>query len=327
MKTSNRRRQLVMGSILASALLGTTVHAATYPDRPIRLVVGFAAGGFTDVLARLIAQKLSVQLGQPVIVDNKAGATGTIGADQVSKSAPDGYTLLLAHSGSNSVAPALYPKLPYDVIKGFTPIIRVASTPMVLTVNPVVPVQDVKGFIAHARKAPNTLSFASSGKGTSQHLAAEMFMQSTGVQMVHVPYRGSGAAITDLLSGVVQLNFESPPNVLPHIKAGKLKPLAITSLQRSPLLPDVPTFDEAGLSKFEMSQWFAVMGPPNMPKPLTQKLNKDIGDILKMPDIVEKIASQGGQIQGGSPEEFAAFLGGDTAKWAKLIKDANIQLD
>lgn len=327
MKTSQRRRQVVLASMLAATFATAPAMATTYPERPVRIIVGFAAGGFTDALARLIAQKLTVQLGQPVVVENKAGATGTIGADAVAKATPDGHTLLMAHSGSNAVAPALFQKLPYDVLKDFTPIVRVATTPVLLTVHPSVPVNDVKSFIAHAKKTPNALSFASSGKGTAQHLAAVEFMQETGTQMVHVPYKGSGAAMTDLLAGMVQLNFESPPNALPHIKAGKLKALGITSLKRSPLLPDVPTLDEAGLTRFEMNQWFAVMGPANMPREITMRLNKEINDILRSPDVVEKIASQGGEIQGGTTEQFSAFLRTDVAKWAKVIKDGNIQPD
>jgi tripartite-type tricarboxylate transporter receptor subunit TctC len=325
------RRSTLAG--LAATALCTVVppsaFAQQFPEsgKPIRLVVGFAAGGFTDVLARVIAQKLQTVLGVPVIVDNKAGATGTIGADVVAKSRADGHTLLMGHFSSNSVAPALFPRLPYDVVRDFTPIVHVASTPVLLVVHPSVPAQDVKGFIDHARKHPNELSFASSGNGTAQHLAAAQFMQATGTRMVHVPYKGSGAAISDLLGGQVQLNFESPPNALPHLRAGKLRALGITSLKRSALLPEVPTLDEAGLPKFEMSQWFAVFGPANLPAAITARLNKEINAILKAPDVVEKISSQGGDIIGGSPEEFAAFLKRDIAKWADLVKTANIKAD
>ncbi|MBS0475270.1 MAG: tripartite tricarboxylate transporter substrate binding protein [Proteobacteria bacterium] len=298
-----------------------------YPDKPIRIVVGFAPGGFTDVLARLLAQKLSTSLKQPVIVDNKPGATGTIGADMVAKSKADGYTLLLAHFGSNSVAPALYPKLPYDVIRDFTPIALVASTPMVLAVNPSVPVNDLAGFIDYVKKKPGALSYASSGSGTAQHLAAVQFMQATRTQMVHVPYKGSGAAMSDLLGGQVNLSFDSPPNLLPHIKSGKLKALAITSLERSALLPSVPTMDEAGLPRFEVSQWFAVMGPAHMPKDMLARLNHEINAALQQPDVVDKLKGLGGDILGGTPEQFATFLKADSQKWAKLIKDAGIVLE
>ena len=319
-------RRHAIATLLAFAVVGPAA-AQAYPDKPIRLVVGFAPGGFTDVLARVIGQKLTERMGQSVIVDNKPGAAGTLGADIVAKARPDGYTLLLAHSNSNSVAPGLYPKLPYDVVRDFTPIIRVATTPLLLTVNPSVAARDVKSFVALAKSNPGGLRFASSGGGSAQHLAAARFQLATGTQMTHIPYKGSGQAIVDLLSGQVELNFESPPNVLTHAKAGKLRILAITSNKRSPLLPDVPTLAESGVANAEMLQWFAVMGPARMPREITQKLNTEIAAILRMPDVVEKIASQGGDIIGGAPEEFAAFLPGDSAGWVKLVKDANIKAD
>lgn len=319
-------RRRAIAALLALALAGP-VAAQTWPEKPIRLVVGFAPGGFTDVLARVIGQKLQERLGQPVVVENRAGAAGTLGADLVAKAKPDGYTLLLGHSNSNAVAPALYPKLPYDVLRDFTPIIRVATTPLLLTVNPAVAARDVKSFVALAKSSPGALSFASSGSGSAQHLAAARFMLATKTQMTHIPYKGSGQAIVDLLSGQVQLNFESPPNVLSHAKAGKLRVLAITSDKRSPLLPDVPTLAEAGVPNAEMLQWFAVLGPAKMPREITQKLNTEIAAILKLPDVVEKIASQGGEIVAGSSDEFAAFLITDTAAWARLVKEANVHLD
>ena len=319
------RRHAVI-ALLAVAVAGP-VAAQNYPDKPIRLVVGFAPGGFTDVLARVIGQKLTERLGQSVIVENKPGAAGTLGADLVAKAKPDGYTLLLGHSNSNSVAPALYPKLPYDVVKDFTPIIRVATTPLLLTVNPNVAARDVKTFVALAKSDPGGLRFASSGGGSAQHLAAARFQLATGTQMTHIPYKGSGQAIVDLLSGQVELNFESPPNVMSHAKAGKLRLLAITSDKRSPLLPDVPTLAEAGVLNAEMLQWFAVLGPAKLPPEITRKLNTEIAAILKMPDVVEKIASQGGEIIGGTPEEFAAFLPGDAAAWGRLVKEANVKAD
>ena len=322
-----RRRVLAAVALLALAGAAPVAFAEAWPDKPIRLIVGFAPGGFTDVLGRLIGQKLSERLGQPVLVENKAGAAGTRGADLVAKSRADGYTLLLAHSNSNSVAPSLYPKLPYDVIKDFTPIIAVANTPLLLTVNPNVPAKNVKEFIALARSKPNGLRFASSGGGSAQHLAAERFQLATGTEMTHIPYKGSGQAIVDLLSGQVELNFESPPNVMTHAKAGKLRLLAVTSAKRSPILPDVPTMAEAGVRNAEMLQWFAVMGPAKLPADITRKLNTEIAAILKQPDVQEKIASQGGEIMGGTPEEFARFLATDTAAFGRLVKEANIKLD
>ncbi len=326
MTLSRIPRRHAIAALLALAVAGPAA-AQNYPDKPIRLIVGFAPGGFTDVLARVIGQKLTERLGQSVIVENKPGAAGTLGADLVAKARPDGYTLLLGHSNSNSVAPALYPKLPYDVVKDFTPIIRVATTPLLLTVNPNVAARDVKSFVALAKSNPGGLRFASSGGGSAQHLAAARFQLATGTQMTHIPYKGSGQAIVDLLSGQVELNFESPPNVMSHAKAGKLRLLAITSDKRSPLLPDVPTLAEAGVANAEMLQWFAVLGPAKLPADITRKLNTEIAAILKMPDVVEKIASQGGEIIGGTPEEFAAFLPGDSAAWGRLVKEANVKVD
>ncbi len=301
--------------------------AQDYPNKPIKMIVGFSPGGFTDVLGRLIAQKLQERLGQPVIVENKVGAAGTIGADFVAKSKPDGYTLLMGHVNSNSIAPALYPKLPYDVLKDFTPIVHVASTPLLLTVHPSVPASDVNSFIALAKKSPGGLRFASSGVGSAQHLAAEQFMLATGTQMNHIPYKGSGQAIVDLLSGQVELNFESPPNTLQHINVGKLKALGITSTKRSPLLPNVPTIAEQGLPGYEMGQWFGVFGPSGMPRELTSRIAGEIIAIIKSPDVAEKINQQGGEVIATGPERFAAFLSKDTAHWAKLIKDANIKVE
>ena len=319
-------RRLALAVVLAMVITGPAL-AQTWPERPIRMVVGFAPGGFTDVLARLIGQKLQERMGQPVVVENKPGAAGTLGADLVAKAKPDGYTLLLGHSNSNAVAPALYPKLPYDVVKDFTPIIRVATTPLLLTVHPSIAARDVKAFVELATKKPESLRFASSGNGSAQHLAAARFMLATNTQLTHVPYKGSGQAIIDLLSGQVDLNFESPPNILQHVQAGKLRVLAITSNKRSPLFPDTPTLAEAGVRNAEMLQWFALLGPAGLPREITQKLNAEVAAILKLPEVAEKIASQGGEIIGGSAAEFAAFLPGDTAAWGRLIKEANLKVD
>jgi tripartite-type tricarboxylate transporter receptor subunit TctC len=328
MRLPSRRRALAAAALALSLPLATgSALAQAWPDKPIRLVVGFAPGGFTDVLARLIGQKLSERLGQPVVVENKPGAAGTLGADLVAKAKPDGYTLLLAHSNSNSVAPSLYPKLPYDVNKDFTPIIPVANTPLLLTVHPDVAAKNVREFVALAKAKPGALRYASSGGGSAQHLAAERFQLATGTQMTHIPYKGSGQAIVDLLSGQVELNFESPPNVMTHAKAGKLRLLAITSNKRSPLLPDVPTMAEAGVKNAEMLQWFAVMGPAKLPADIARRLNSEIAAILKQPDVVEKIASQGGEIMGGSSADFAKFIAADSAAFARLVKEAKITLE
>lgn len=327
------RPSRILASLLTVSTVAFAAHARAqtpaqdYPNKPVKIVVGFAPGGFTDVLARMIAQKMQDRTGQPFMVDNKPGATGVIGADHVAKAKPDGYTLLLAHVNSNSIAPALQPKIPYDVIKDFTPIVRVASSPMLLVVHPSVPANNVASFIDLARKKGGELNFASSGTGSVQHLAAEQFMQMTKTKMNHVPYKGSGQAITDLISGQVNLNFESVPSSIQHVKAGKLKALGITSPKRSALLPDVPTIAESGLPGYKIEQWFAVMGPAGMPKEVVQKLNKEINSILQSPDIAAQVSKQGGDVIGGSPEEFAQFLKADTVEWAKLIKDAGIKME
>ena len=324
-RSSRVRRGLLAALLLVTA--GASATAQSWPDKPIRLVVGFAPGGFTDVLARLLGQKLSERLGQPVLVENRPGAAGTLGADLVAKARPDGHTLLLGHSNSNAVAPALYPRLPYDVLRDFTPVIRVATTPLLLTVNAAIPVTDVRSFVALAKTRPNGFSYASSGNGSSQHLAAARFMLATQTRMTHVPYKGSGQAIVDLLAGTVDLNFESPPNVLPHLQSGKLKALAITSDKRSPLLPAVPTLTEAGVPNADMLQWFAVLAPAGLPPPIVERLNGELDAILKQLDVVEKIASQGGEIIGGSARAFADFLPGDVAAWAQLVKAADIRAE
>ena len=316
---------LLAGAIACILPLGAL--AQDYPAKPIKLVVGFAPGGFTDVAARMIALDLQKRIGQPVIVDNKAGATGTIGADAVAKAAPDGYTLLLAHQNSNAVAPALFPKLPYNVIKDFTPITMVASTPLLMIVNPAVPANDVASFIAFAKKDKGALRFASSGSGSSQHLGAAQFMMATQTEMTHIPYKGSAQALNDLLSGQVELNFDSPPPTLQFIKAGKLRALGITSAKRSPLLPEVPTMAEAGLPGFEFTQWFGVVGPAGLPASILAKLNEAINAGLASPEMREKFAALGATPLGGTPEEFAKTIRIDTQRFAKLVSDAKIKLD
>ncbi|MGC3984546.1 MAG: tripartite tricarboxylate transporter substrate binding protein [Pseudorhodoferax sp.] len=319
-----------LSSLLACALVGVLPLGAVaqdYPAKPIKLIVGYAPGGFTDVAARMLANDLQKRIGQPVIVDNKAGATGTIGADFVAKAAPDGYTLLLAHQNSNAVAPALFPKLPYDVLKDFTPIAAVASTPLLMVVNPKVPARDVKEFVALASKEKGALRFASSGSGSSQHIGAAQFMLATQTEMVHIPYKGSAQALNDLLSGQVDINFDSPPPTLQFIKSGKLRALAITSAQRSPLLPDVPTMAEAGLPSVEFTQWFGVVGPAGLPAPIVTKLNAAVNAALSSPEIKERLAALGATPMGGSAEDFRNTIQADTQRFAKLVGDAKIKVD
>ncbi|QET04333.1 MULTISPECIES: Bug family tripartite tricarboxylate transporter substrate binding protein [Cupriavidus] len=329
--TFSASRRALAGLVPAVALTALTAlpapraFAQKYPDKPVTMVVGSAPGGFTDVLGRLVGQQLSEKLGQPVVIDNRAGASTTIGTQIVTKAEPDGYTLLMGHFAGVSVAPAMMARLSYDPIRDLTPIARVASTPVILTVGPSIQARTLKDLIEYLRKHPGKVTYASSGIGTAQHLAAVQFMRATDTEMVHVPYKGSSQGMTDLLGGRVDLNFESPPNVLQHIKAGKLHGIAITSLKRSPLLPDVPTMDESGLPKFEMSQWFGVMGPAKMQRAQVEMLNRDINAILARPEVAEKIQSMGGDVLGGTADQFAAFQKADAAHWARLLREAGIK--
>lgn len=312
----------------AACLFAASAQAqANYPDRPIKLVVGYAPGGFTDVAARLVANDLQKRIGQAVIVENKAGATGTLAADFVAKAKPDGYTLLLAHQNSNAVAPALFPKLPYNVVTDFTPIVQVASTPLLLVVGAQSPAKDLKDVVALARKDKGGLKFGSSGNGSSQHIGAALFMQATGVEMTHIPYKGSAQALTDLLSGQIDLSFDSPPPTLQFIQAGKLRALGVTSAHRMALLPNVPTMAEAGVPGFEFSQWFGVVGPAGLSAAVQEKLNAAVNAGLKSPEVRERLAALGAEPLGGTSEEFGKVIKADTARFAELTKKANITAD
>ncbi|MEP6657532.1 MAG: tripartite tricarboxylate transporter substrate binding protein [Betaproteobacteria bacterium] len=302
-------------------------QAASYPVRPIRLVVPFPAGGATDILARAIGQRFSEVLGQPVIVDNRPGAGGNIGSELVAKATPDGYTLLMGTVGTHAINPSLYAKMPYDHVKDFAPVILVAGVPNVFVVHPSVPVRTVGEFIAYAKANPGKLNFASSGSGTSIHLAGELFKVMAGVQMTHVPYKGSSPAIQDLLGGQVQLMFDNLPSALPQIKAGKLRALAVTSANRTPTLPDVPTVAEAGLPGFEASSWFGVLAPAGTPPAIINRLNAEGVKWLATPEAKEKMQNLGANAAGGTPDDFAAHIRAETVKWARVVKDSGAKAE
>jgi tripartite-type tricarboxylate transporter receptor subunit TctC len=322
-------KRLIVAALAAGmALCALTASAqAPYPNRPVRIVVPFAAGGTTDILARALAQKLTEALGQSFIVDNRPGAGGNIGAELVAKSAPDGYTLLMGTVGTHAINPSLYKVMPYDHVKDFAPVVLVAGVPNVLEVNPSVPVQTVAELIAYAKANPNKLNFASSGSGTSIHLSAELFKSMTGVQMQHVPYKGSAPALQDLVGGQVQLMFDNLPSSLALIKAGKLRPLAVTSTTRAAVLPDVPTVAEAGVPGFEASSWFGLLAPAGTPPAIIAKLNAEANRWLSSPDAKEKLLAQGANAAGGSPEDFARHIAAETIKWAKVVKDSGAKVD
>jgi tripartite-type tricarboxylate transporter receptor subunit TctC len=314
-----------LGAMFACIALGA--FAQSYPNRPIRLVVPFPAAGTTDILARAAAQKLTESLGQAVVVDNRPGAGGNIGSDLVAKSAPDGYTLLMGTVGTHAINPSLYSKMPYDHVKDFVPVVLVAGVPNVLVVNPALPVNSVADLIKLAKDKPGTINFASSGSGTSIHLSGELFKTMAGVDMTHVPYKGSSPALTDLIGGQVQVMFDNLPSALPQIKGGKLRAIAVTSLKRAPALPDIPTISESGLPGFEASSWFGVLAPAGTPAPIVARINAEVNKWLQSADAREKLISQGAEAAGGSPEQFAAHIRAESDKWAKVVKASGAKVD
>ena len=302
--------------------------AQSYPTKAVRFVVPYPAGGYYDLLARVIGAKLAENWSQPVVVENRVGANGMVGTDFVAKSAPDGYTILMVGIGPFGISPSLYAKMAYDPVRDFAPVIHVASAPNVLVVHPSVDARSVKELIALARADPGKLAFSSAGSGSSQHLSAEMFDTMTGVKMTHVPYKGSAPAVTATLGGQVSVLFGTMADVVAHIRADKLRALAVTSARRIPALPEVPTMNEAGVPGFEATAWFGVFAPAAVPHDIIAKLNQDIGRILQMPDVLERISQQGSaEIIGGSPEQYGAFVRAEIAKWAKVVKDSGAKAD
>lgn len=311
--------------LVCAALIPMGAHAQSYPNRTIRIVSSYGAGGPNDVFARLLAQKLGERLGQSVIVENRVGADGRIGADSVAKSAPDGYTLLmlaLAHTAH----PSLY-KLSYDVERDFAPIARVASLPLMLLVNNDVPAKNVSEFIALARARPGALNYASGGNGTSQHLAMEMFNARSGLKMLHVPYKGLGPAFTDMIGGQVNAIMSPVASALPHVKGGKLRALGMTTSARFPLAPDIPTIAESGLAGFQIDTWHGLVAPAGTPPEIVTRLNREVAAILQTPEVRSSFASQGAVPVGNTAAEFEADIKAEVALWAKVIRDAGIKGD
>ena len=312
--------------LAAAAVAVPAAHAQGYPTRPIRLVVPFPAGGATDIFARAVSQKMGERLGQAIVVDNKPGAGGAIGSDAAAKAQPDGYTLLLATTSTHSVGPLLGTKLPYDAIRDFTPIVHVGDAPNIMLVPNTAPAKTAKDWVDYARKNPGKLNFASSGNGTIVHLTAEYFAAQAGLSMVHIPYKGTALAMPDLVSGKVDVVFDSLPSGLPHVKEGRLRALGITSLKRSPLLPNLPAISET-VPGFESVTWFGMYGPKGLPADITMRINTVLNQALQDPEVKDRFAHLGIEPAGGTPQQFAAMLEKDRAKWKKIIAERNIRID
>lgn len=320
--------RLKLQHVLSALLVGALTPAAfaqSYPAKPIRLIVPLAPGGGGDIVARIIGQKVSEPLGQAVIVDNRPGGSTIIGTELVARSAPDGYTLVMATS-SHGINPSLY-KLPFDPIKDFTPVSFFATSPMMLTVHPNVPAKTVKDLIAIAKASPGKLNYASSGTASIVHLAGELFNVSAGVKTVHIPYKGTGPALNDLLGGQIDMMFASPVPTIPHVKSGKLRAIAMASTQRSPAMPELPTIAEAGLPGFEAATYFIVLGPANMPGAVVAKLNSEMVKAAQLSDVKERLSSQGATVVGGTPQQALAHIENEIARWSKVVKAAGIKAD
>ena len=319
-----RRRSMLAAATLALPLLA---WSQTFPSKPVTILVGFPAGGPLDAHARLLADKLAVQLGQPVIIDYKAGAGGTVGAQAVAQSAPDGHTLLMANTGTMVINPAVYTKLPYQTLRDFAPVARTAQQPLALVVNPAVPVKSVAELVALAKAKPGGLNYGSAGNGGISHLVPEMFKAATGTFIVHIPYKGSAPAFTDLMAGQVQLMAESVPQAAQYVKAGKLRALAVTSARRNPALPDTPTMIEAGIRDFDVVGFYGVLAPAGTPKPVLEKLSAAFKAVLDDPSIKSRIVQQGADPAFLGHEDFARFLASEMPRWAQAVKTSGAKLD
>jgi tripartite-type tricarboxylate transporter receptor subunit TctC len=313
--------------LIVAASFAASAAAQSYPARPVRMLMGFPPGGGTDIVGRIVAQKLSEGLGQQILPENRGGATGMIAAELAAKAPPDGYTIMMAHIAALTILPSLYRKLSYDAARDFAPISLAAIGPNLLVVHPSVPAKSVKELIALAKARPGQLHYASPGSGSVQHLSGELFKLQAKVDMLHVPYKGSGQSIVDLVAGHVQLNFDSVPPVLPHARAGRLRALAVTSEKRSTLMPDIPTVNESGVPGFDMGTWWGLVAPAAVSKDVIARLHAETAKVLKLPDVREKLGNVGAEPGGNTPEQFGAFIRSETAKYARIVRDAKIKID
>ena len=322
-------KSLLRFAIVAAvaAPLAVPVCAQSYPAKPIRMVIGFPPGGGTDILGRIVAARMGESLKQQIVPDNRGGASGQIAAELVAKAPPDGYTVMMAHIAAISILPSLYAKLPYDPVKDFAPISLVAISPQLVVAHPSLPVKSIKDLIALAKKRPGEIYYASVGNGTVQHLAGELFNLQAGVKMIHVPFKGGGPSALNLVAGHVQLSFDVIPVVINYVKAGRLKPIAVTSAKRTPLMPDVPTVNESGLKGFDLSTWWGLVAPAGASKDVIARLHSETVKALQLPDVKERYAQNGADPVGNSPEEFSAFIRNERDKYARIVREAKIKIE
>ncbi len=313
-------------AIAAASLLASTAFAQAWPAKPIRLVVPFPPGGGTDILSRELANTLTSS-GYTFVVDNKPGAGGNLGVDAAAKSPADGYTLVMGQTSNLAINPSLYAKLPYDPVKDLTPVGLVASSPLVIVASANSPYHSLAEIVKEAKAHPGRINFASSGNGTVAHLAAESFQKLAGIKLTHVPYKGASQGVTDVISGAVQLYVSSVPTLIPHIRSGKMRAIAVTSLKRVDDLPQVPTIAESGYKGFEAVTWFGILGPAKLPKDMVTKLNADINKALKDPELKKKMDAQGADILGGTPDQFAKLIRDDIARWGTIVKESGARID
>ena len=304
-----------------------SAHCDDYPNRPVKVVVPFAAGGGADIVARIVFQKLSAQLGQPFVIDNKGSAGGIVGSDLVAKSAPDGYTLLLGQTGPNAINPSLFPKISYDPVKDFSPVIQLTSYPYIIGVNLNFPAKTLQEIVSIAKSKPATLTFSTAGNGSSAQLAAELFMKSSGTQLTHIPYKGAGPALMDAIAGVVTMTFGDAGSSTPMVLEGRIRAVAVTGRVRSKLLPDVPTIAECGYPGYEALAWHGVLAPAKTPNSVIYKLNSEIAKILRDPEVQSKLNKDGLELVGGSPEDFSAYIRSEVSKWSKIVIERKITIE
>ena len=318
--------KIVVGAALLLWVTLACAQSSAYPARPIRIVVAYTPAGATDILARTVGQKLTEAWGQPVIIDNRPGANGNIGTEYAAKATADGYTLLMVTAGTHGINPSLYRKLGFDAVKDFAPVSLVAMVPNIFVVNNAVPVKDIKEFIAYAKANAGKLNYGSPGNGSTAHLSMELFKSMTGIQMVHIPYKGSAGVLADLIGGQIVATMDNMPPYVPQVKAGKIRALAVSPAKRSSAVPELPTVAEAGVPGYDSGAWFGLVAPANTPKDIVAKLSRETARILKLPDVSARLLDLGAEPVGGTPEQFSAHIKAEITKWAKVIKDANVEL-